>query len=34
MTLGGIILCVGAFVLVVDGHPILGILCLAVLILR
>jgi len=32
MTLGGIILFIGAIVLLFDRHPILGVLCLLVLI--
>jgi len=33
MTLGGLILLVGAIVLILDDHPILGVLCLLALIL-
>lgn len=33
MTLGGLILFVGAVVLIVDDHQVLGVLCLLALIL-
>ena len=33
MTLGGLILLIGAIVLIFDRHPILGVLCLLALIL-
>lgn len=34
MTIGGFILFVGATVLIVDRHPIIGLACLIVLFLR